>query len=360
MQAVSSSDMLDKINKQNHTPFNKEVGHLALNHTQGTPQHKRSFLGHMFNYRFNTRDIYNLSPYSDKISTEESSGPCSHIITEFPTLQALFERYAGDIQSVKVTSDTMAIDSPGQKQTNPDFLATIFSNFGAKLDQALGIKNNEPLTINRVHDCKAGQGIFKHSSRGTIGIITFDKEGKNIQTTSEPITEANLLAYNQKRLKHLIEYIETKKQQDLFKSSINTCQEELALGISGKKDVLQVTKSIEDILWRDIQRHPEFDRSISFVFFVKQTFTDPLELQDEKFVKFHNTFLQLTKNNRDNIKPYNLDKKGDAREIYMAALKAYKDHVDKDIYNKLLYLHANGINLNNYFLDLLSHLNKTL
>ena len=49
LHTISNNNLLDNLSPNDHTVFNTEVGHLALNPLLGTPQHKKAILGHMLN-----------------------------------------------------------------------------------------------------------------------------------------------------------------------------------------------------------------------------------------------------------------------------------------------------------------------
>ena len=74
----------NNLSPEDTSSFDTNVGLLALNHNLGTPQHKKAILGHMFNYRYNTKNMYNLSSHNTKIITNEPVGPSAHVITELP------------------------------------------------------------------------------------------------------------------------------------------------------------------------------------------------------------------------------------------------------------------------------------
>lgn len=44
LQTVSKNNMLDELKTDDHTAFNTEIGHFALNTSLGTPQHKKNSL----------------------------------------------------------------------------------------------------------------------------------------------------------------------------------------------------------------------------------------------------------------------------------------------------------------------------
>ena len=344
LKIITEPTMLDKISSENHTAFNKELGLFALNTTLGTPQHKKAILGHMLNYPMNAKTMYDLSKYATKIITNEPIGPSAHILTELPVCEAFLDRYSSDVLSVTITSDTIPLIVDGQKQTNFDYLTKITTN----LDRMLGL-SQRPETLTRIQDCKDGSSIFKHSTRGSMGIVTFDKNGKNIQTTPYPILETDLKLFNENRLKYLSIYLKRNQLLSYFSNSINQCYKEL----NSTKSIFDINLAIENILWHDIQRHPKFPRSISFVFLQKVDFVTNSS-------NFEQSLINSLSSLRDANKPYSLDKKGDAKEFYAILLKTYYKEVDKNIYKNLLFLQQFGIKFNSTFNEVLTSCIKEL
>lgn len=339
LQTITKITMLNDISKNNHEAFNKEIGALALDSSLGTPQHKKAIIGHMLNYPFDCATMYGLSNHVEKIVTNEPVGPSSHVITELPVCEALLDRYSTDIIKVQITSDTQPVIMEGQKQTNYDFIFTIKTKLISTLDNMFGFKP----TIEKMQDCKDGGGILKHVTRGSIGIITFDKDGKNIQTTPYPILENDIIQFNEKRLNHLTDYLKNNGLYDHFSYDIRNCFKELR----SEKSIFDINLSIENILWNNIQRNPLFPRSISFVFLQKTHF-------EHEPTNFERRLIDTLNSKRDHSKPYSLDKKGDAKEFYIACLETYYKEVDPQIFDKLLYLKKSGITFNTFFNDILT------
>lgn len=129
---------------------------------------------------------------------------------------------------------------------------------------------------------------------------------------------------------------------DDFSQSLNECQKELRTN----KSIFDINLNIENILWNDIQRHPRFPRSISFVFLHKTTF-------ESSNPNFEKRFLYELNLNKTQEYIYSLDRKGDSKEFYRTLLKVYHEEVDSQIYYKLFYLKSMGIKFNNHFTEIL-------
>lgn len=348
IKTISNNAMLDEISNENTAEFDNQVGLLALNVNLGTPQHKKAILGHIFNYRYNTKRMYALSPH-------EPVGPSAHVITELPLCEMMFENFGVDIKSVEITSDTVPVIMEGQKQSNLDYIFNVTSNH---VDKTFGFghtRDDAPKTIQRFHDCKDGSGMFKHSTRGTVGLLVFDSSGKNIQTLPYVFKDTHFFDSTRERLDGLKNYLMSAGLYEKhFSIPIEKCRQELESG----KSIFDINLTIENILWNDIQRHPAFPRSVSFVFCTKTTFDDQHAIGDgseSNFYSFQQKLLSLLNPNKNATNPYNLSKKGDMKEYYTALLKAYQTEQDPDIVAKLRYLQMNGIPISNLFNEILTH-----
>lgn len=52
-------------------------------------------------------------------------------------------------------------------------------------------------------DDKSGMGMFKHSSKGSISVLSYDSSGNNVQITSKPITITDIIKHNKNNLNKL-------------------------------------------------------------------------------------------------------------------------------------------------------------
>lgn len=127
---------------------------LALDSSLGTPQHKKTVLGHMLNYSFNSAMMYQASEHAEKIITTEPLSPNSYVITKLPVFEALFNRYSHDITKMQVISDTQPVIMEGQKQTNYAFIFTIKT----KLDHVFGF-NQTKKTLDKMQEYKNGSFV---------------------------------------------------------------------------------------------------------------------------------------------------------------------------------------------------------
>lgn len=361
LHAISNNDFFNKLSNPSTTKkeFDNAIGTLALDHSLGTPQHKKSILSHMFNHQYNTKNVYALVPsHQHLIVANEPKGPSPHIITEMPLIKILLDNFSEDIKSVIITSDTIPVVFDGQKQPNVDYILEIAAK---KFDTIFGFgsnrRDNNIECITRYHDCKDSQGMLRHATRGTIGLITFDPNGKNIQTMPFVVDSSLLKDFIKNRLSSLEIYLNNARILELFENSLEQCKTEL----ESNKSIFDINKNIEHILWHDIQKHPSFPRSISFVFLNQTTFDDESAVGNGSIIKynaFQQKLLALLNINRNAKDPKDLNKKGDMKEYYRALIKAYQAEVDPAIIEKLNLLNVKGIRLSNSFIEILNHLSR--
>lgn len=335
LKTITQEKILDSTTPTNFKTFDESLGLLALNYSLGTPQHKRSCLSHMLNHKLNVKTLYELSKHQDVIVTYEPEGPSLNTITELPVAETFLDYFKKDVKNFIVTSDTITTKESWTKQSNNDYQVTITS----KLDRLLCIK--------RLHDCKEGTGIFKHTTRGSLGIITFDGNNNVIQTTSNLINASTLIRYNHERLNGLEVFLKQEGLLHYFEKSLVSCKKHL----ESCKSIFDTNLVIENILWNEFQCHPKFPRSVSFVFLHKTDFDNIIP--DEKFKNLVNHLETNLSQESKNARLFNLDKRGHAKEFFTTLLKGYKKEVDPLIYEKLLHLKNSGINLNTFFNEIL-------
>lgn len=193
--------------------------------------------------------------------------------------------------------------------------------------------------------------MFKHSTLGSLGLLVFDENSQNIQTMRHEVTEKNLFEYNKIRLKSLTEYVEMENLSKFFLASIQSCYQELD-NYNREKFIFEINSAIEDILFHDIQRHPLFPRSISFVFLHKTNFNDQLAIGDGSAESYYRFQFDLRAGLQDKI--YDLNKLGDRKEFYSVLLKSYKN-VDPSIKDKFLSLKEKGLDFSTVFEEVLKN-----
>ena len=339
LTTFTNSDMLNQITPKNHRPLAKRLAALSLDHETGAMQHKTAFLKHMTNHKFPVDDF--MVPFVEKIESsivkwEPNTHSDLRILNELPILKEYHDNYHSDIEWLLCTMDVRPANFPYQKQSNQDFWCMVKT----KADRSMGLGYKcVP------QDAKSGMDVFRHSSRGTLGLLTYDQDGNNNQITTDPITKETLIDYNLDRLKSLKVVLKTDsiaKHDDL----LNDYKKLLA---ENPENIFGAHKIIQNGLWTDIQRDPSFNRSVSLIF-IKQTNYEPLPPEGKAFEL---RFKFLLGN-----KLYNLDKTQDCRDIYKAMLVAYKETVDVKIAEKLYHLHGSGITLTPQFIQDIANILK--
>ena len=342
MKSAVSSNVINNISANDYSSFDSTVGLLSLNHELGTPQHKKALFLHLFNHRYNIRQIYNLSKFKHKIRTHETVGPSSNFMTEFPVMEQFLDIIDFYVKFVEITSDLTQTSLPGQKQSNMDYVVHLTPNEDC---------NNNPSTITRFHDCKDGNHMFRHSTRGSLGFLVFDENGRNIQTMRYEVTEEKLLDYNKDRLKSLTEYVKRENLSEFFMDSIQSCYKELDNYNRGKS-IFEINSAIEHILFHNIQRHHLFPRSISCVFLHKTRFNDQLAVGDDSAESYYRFQYDMKSGLQDKI--YDLNKIADRKEYYNVLFKSYKK-VDPSIRDRFLSLKEKGLDFSTVFEEILKN-----
>lgn len=340
---LTNNDILNNSKKDNHEPLIKGLVELSLNNSKGTPQHKEAIITHITNYRFNVDFLYKFFSKTNGYENIVWNPNDTHdfrVLKELPLLKALMSKFGDNIQQVICTNDSHIPSFSHKIQENPDWLATIKCNnsFGKSCDKVIGINS----AYKQVHfDEKGGNGMFKHSSSGSLGLITYDSDNQNVQTMSAPITPDILLTSDLKNMKNLREVIPTmglKKKLEVFINDLELFESKRL----GAPNIFEKRVEIQRCLWDNILSDPDYKRSISFVFTDHPEYI-PLDAKGQAFEK---RFLSLL-----NDKLYHLDRTQDRRDIYRAMLIAYKETVDPKIVEKLQYLNGITFTLSPRFLE---------
>lgn len=337
---LSNTEMVDKINRQNTKPFVESAVDLVLDHDKGVLQHKTAILKHTTNHRFSADDFYEYfcKKYKhDNVHWEPNTFVDCRILNEISVANEYLNIFGKDITWFYATNDQRSSTFPGAKQSNVDFWVYI--------TRVMGINKTT------YQDEKSGTDIFRHSTRGSIGLVSFDENGSNIQTMSKPITCSDIITHNLDRLESFKRYLKDNNLLNEIFAETYTKGKLLCYEMQDKpfNEVLKLHKELQNILWKEIQCNPVVDRSLSFVF-LKQIVTHPVSSREE-------VFSQVFRANIKEDKLYFLDKKQDFNALYKAMIYASKE-IDPEFVKKLEHLHANGVIFNNNFLNVLADLIK--
>jgi hypothetical protein len=329
--------------KNKTQPFISQAVRNSIDDAQGIPQHKAALLKHLTHQRLPAEYFYeyfkDISANGDLIKYEPHALTDFRITNEFAVLQEYLKTYGHDIAWVYATIDARAATFPKAQQSNPDFWVY--------LNKALGLK--EPRCTYQ--DEKSGMDMMRHSSRGSIGVLYYDENGTNIQMTQNPITVQDLIRYNNSRVQDISNALRHDGLYDTFEKTILQAKTKASeiKGNASFQDFALLHKDLQDLLWTKLQCNPNYNRSISFVF-LKQIINTPMT--DNEYL-FSQAF-------QSKLKPghlYNLDKKGDLKELYTALIYAGK-RIDTHFVDKLYNMHHNGVTLTNDIMLILKEVTK--
>jgi hypothetical protein len=334
--------------KTNNNALMENLVELSINHNMGVIQHKSAFIRHLITHRFEGPIMYGL--FGSRIQINNivcvPGNTDSRIINEFPVIQEYYQQFKPRITSIQANIDNQVGNFYAQKQTNQDFWVNIRTAF----DNATIPK------LIRPHDEKSGMGMFKHATRGTVGLLTYDTATEeNIQIMSDTFTLNNLLDLDKK---HLLSVINSMVHDNIFDKDIHNPfkkQAENILNNSGSSFIekQQAHRDYQQFMWDNFHTNPSYPRSISFIFPVVVDYNNPSE-QDPRFGNFSEKFISLLGD-----KLYDLNKRGDCEAISKAMMVAYKDTVDPKIIEKLQHLqHTANITFNSKFLEDLASMIK--
>lgn len=164
-------------NKQNPKPLIRDFVKIALDDTTGIVQHKTAIIKHIINQKFSLSNFY--EPFIDytnltTVKYEPNVFVDCRTLNELKSLELYMKYFGSNIIGTYATLDSRPATFFNANQTNPDFWVSLD---GKVIYQ----------------DDKSGMDMFKHSSKGSIGIVTYDQYGNNIQMTSNPIKINDIL-----------------------------------------------------------------------------------------------------------------------------------------------------------------------
>lgn len=339
---LSNTEMVDKINRQNTKPFVESSVDLVLDHDKGVAQHKTAVLKHAINHKFPADEFYEYfrkQTGHKNIHWEPNANVDCRIINEIGVFNEYFNTFGEDIEWSLATLDRRSSTFYHQKQPNVDLWVYI--------NRSMGLNRSTKVIFQ---DEKSGMDMIKHSSSGSIGLLSFDKNGNNIQIMNEVITPQILANINYRKILMLEQgfaidnNVRFKKN---IKDYLAICYE---MQNKPFNDVLPLHNTLQEKLWIELQSNPEFKRSLSFIF-LKQIVAQPISPQEESFSRVFHAYIQENK-------VYDLNRRQDFNTLFKAMLYAGKE-IDPQFVKKLEYIHHNGIALNNAFLlvlmDALKH-----
>jgi hypothetical protein len=313
---------------------------FSLDDTKGVVQHKSTIRKHMINHKFYADDFF--VPFSTlhdvpKFTWVPDARTDVRVLNEIRVIYEYYQTYHESIVSIEATMDMIPGNFTHQVQTNQDYLIKLFTFGNVKFRHTY-------------QDEKSGMDMFRHSTRGSIGLLTYDSAtGANVQMTRDPITPEKLIEYNSKRLSGITEGL---KNDGILNESFNLvlgqCHTRVKsfdnIDLKNPQDIFDMHNGIQQELFHKIQRHPAYNRSISFIFTKHVEYPSYLDPEFEAFAVRFKSLLGATM--------YDLDSSQDRKDIFKAMLIAYKTEVDPKVLEKLQYLqHGAGISFNVHFLQ---------
>lgn len=347
LSALTNNTVIGHTNKNDQNKIIESLVDLGLDHSQGVIQHKSAFIRHVINHKFNGQIVYEIFTNKTNVPVTCVSGNTdARVINELPVIQAYHNTFQHKIINIQANLDNQQGNFYAQKQTNQDFWVSIKT----------AVDNATKPYIVRPQDEKSGTSMFKHATRGTIGMLTYDSQTEqNVQIMSDNISIQNLI---EKDKEHLASVIKGLQHDNIYVERIHDPLKDQAENIlknSGSSfvDQQQSHNIYQKFMWEHFQNNYNYPRSISFIFPITVNYNNVTE-QNSRYCHFKNKFISLL---GDRI--YDLNRRGDCKEISVAMIVAYKDAVDPQILDKLQHLqHDAGITFNTKFLDDLAYMIK--
>jgi len=327
LSTISNDQVLHNTTKENKKPLVNSLLHYAMNHDNGIIQHKSKLTNHVLNHQFSANDFYESYQHlwpNAKVTYVPEQQVKMHAMAEIPVLHQYHDTFGPDLIKTVSTFDSIKTEFPNQHQPNPDFLVYI--------DRAMGLGKRATY-----QDEKAGVEMIRHSTRGSIGILTFDSEGKIVPFTTEDLT---LKKFYNTSSNGITAGLKNDGLFDLFKSEISSLD---LYKTNSTNDFINHQK-YQQFIWNTFQSNPSYNRSVSFIFDVHLKDL-PINSETKAFAA---DFCGALVSNHC----YNLDKRQDCRDITKAMIFAYSKNYDPNLIKKLQYLQYDcNIEFNRKFLE---------
>lgn len=331
LKAMTSPDIFkEKTNKEKTRALTKQLIALHDDHHKGAVQHKSVFVTAATpTKKFTTNDLSDLIKFNTNTEIPKEISYDGRVFKEITATKEITETY-GPFVKVYMNFDSKDIIAYKQNQARPDFIFSILGN-----DNSI---------IPRVMDEKAGVHMLETSSKGTLGILTYDISSgipQNVPILGYPVTPPNLLTVDRRNLGRLQLSFENDNVAPELSDKIAK-QGTYILNESEKKP-LEIHENYMSFIWNKVQKNQLFKRSASIII-TKQINFQELTPEEQQF---HNDFYSKLEN-----RTYNISKYGDRIQITKAAFYAFSRQ-DPDLLFNLTHLHKEGL-LNNDFFDTIS------
>jgi hypothetical protein len=344
LKIFSTPKVVNTTTKTNSNNLLSEIIKYSNDINNGAPQHKYSYifqlLRHKFTFEQIKKEFQKLYPELNGQIDFPNSG-CSdlRIVGELPVAIAILKNLP-NITKLKFSGD-LPPDQPNspfllkRKQANPDFIVDIDGKYGQK---------------QIYQDVKSGMDLFKNTTRGHVGIVTFI-ENQLIPTTKKPLNISHLEHYNFERLKGLETVCDTDNNGVVSPHILGAFEK--GWGILNRSKAAKIPFSIEQHnevqyhYWTEVQNHTDFKRSVGLIFiqYIGRTPTD------QEYEKFTSRISQLLP---DGV--YDISRPQDKHFLLQVSLRAFIETVDPLLPAKLLHLNSQGIHLDSMVLDILKNI----
>lgn len=295
---------------------------LSLDHNQGVMQNKTAVARILFGgTTFPSEEVI---PYAiNKLNLQriyyEKSQVDVRVFNEIPIIPFLADTYK-DRLWFSVTCDTH------------NYPFKFHSKIQANVDFVIGIQSNQNIPKYIPHDAKAGVDCVSHTTRGYVGLISYDEHNNEIPVTSKTL---DLREFNTKRLQR----IETQIGKKLDK----------LMGIHRKYEDVpyyppEINAQIQQELVKHIQYDSNFDRTVSLVETVKIN-SRPTSDKEKAFEFYFKSLLEG--------RSYNLDKIPDRQKVAKAMLQAYYKVEGTKGFDRLQHL-SSQVQMDTRFLHVLA------
>lgn len=319
--------LLNQITAKDPSAFLNTVYDHCFDPNEGAIQHKYTLLHSIFRQKYDSSVYgkYYAERFPDtKVNFVPNIPVDFRVFGELPVVRHYENNFRENIKNIVLTGDSIVTTFEKQRQTNPDMLVNINSSYGTK---------------GTFQDVKSG--IIKHSTAGSIGLCTYDINGRLVPVTSR---EISLFDVGKKNLAHIGFGL---KQDNIFHEPFQRALKQGNHILDTEPCEFKANSDVQNLLWREIQSHPMYKRSVAFTFTEFQTQTPIMD----KYTIYQNKFTSMLSDRN-----YSTSSISDRREIYKAMLIAYRE-IDPEISRKINYfVNTSGIQIDNQFLHVLGGL----
>lgn len=318
---------IQNIVKNNKHHLAESLVDLSLDDTKGIMQDKSVLLKRILGNNFDPKQIYAHFHRKTNIPVicTSNDNVDARIFSELPVLVEYHEKFGVDVKQIVANVDKVAIRMDGSKQSNHDFsvCAKVMSNDDAAISKYITYIENEPTRL-LVHDEKSMGGMFAHSTSGSIGVLPYEMN-KNIMIPINNITNIwHLLTHDLNSLNSIRDALKNDGIFGKFKDTLLEANNILTK--SDPKDPVKTHNNYQGFLWNEVQRHPSYNRTLSYILPKEIIFTP----QTGHALAFEIRFKQLLSDpeftkSRSIDTLYNIDKQGDYLLVCRAMLRAYKE-----------------------------------